>query len=125
MIVHTTTRDINLPDPIDPNYRQGNPVTEKKNERDELARVIASNHTNAAVDAILADYSRKPRTIETVEELDALAEGSIILETCGVASRAVKRQDGKNWWIDGPRSMSASELIPLPATVLYEPGAGE
>jgi len=69
---------------------------------------------------IAAGYS-KPRTIETVEELDALPDGAIILEPHGTPTRAVKRQDGKNWWIDGPDAMSASALIPLPATVLYEP----
>lgn len=53
--------------------------TETNTQRDELARLISSRHTMGAVDAILAAGYRKPRTITTVEELDALPVGSVVL----------------------------------------------
>jgi len=62
----------------------------------------------------------KPRTITTVEELNALPNGSIILEVDGNPLRA-NREGGRNWWLDGPDAMSGSPLIPLPVTVLHEP----
>ncbi|WP_457948284.1 hypothetical protein ACTAQI_20245 [Pseudarthrobacter sp. alpha12b] len=118
-------------------------------ERDELARTIGNalidhmsddgyasygtSDLDATLDgeislkivaaAVLAAGFRKPRTVTTVEELDALPDGAIIREANGDPTRAVKRQDGKVWWIDGPHGMSASDLIPLPATVLHEPEA--
>jgi len=73
------------------------------NARDELAQLIASTADefcmlrtgdipiatdHAAADAILAAGYTKPRTITTVEELDALPEGSVVL-----AQWADKSQD--------------------------------
>lgn len=44
-------------------------------ERDELARIIASSHTNAAVDAILAAGYRKPQQVGEQYVLEISAEG--------------------------------------------------
>jgi len=95
------------------------------NEREELARIIASKHTAAAVDAILAAGYRKPRTITTVDELDALPNGTVVLSESyrsGIDGTAVSFQrwyDGD--WHRGARSGSTHPDNFLPATVLHEP----
>ncbi len=99
------------------------------NARDELAEVIykarwvdAVENAEMATDAkmaetILAAGWVKPRTITTVEELDALP-----LET------VVKSADGNVWeclvggWYETcSRARHASSDIALPAIVLHEP----
>ena len=85
------------------------------------ARVI-----DFAVDTVLA--STKPRTITTVEELDALGFGAAILH----ANNGVLVNDGDplgGSWVSlaedvrgGPIWLDASDVA-LPATVLYEPAA--
>jgi hypothetical protein len=92
--------------------------------RDELAAIVRQEPGYPAsrlADTLLAAGYSKPRTITTVDELDALPVGTIILEVDGSASRAAKRHNGRNWWADGPDALSASALIPLPATVIYAP----
>lgn len=63
------------------------------------------------------------RTITTVEELDALAVGSVVLDvegdvcerTGGGWSGIIKERSMDSWLLTG------AEAIDLPATVLYEP----
>jgi len=77
-------------------------------------------------DAILAAGWRPPaRKIETVEELNAVSDMAIIRDCLGnVLEAAVHDQDGLiEWWATG----SADDCYPvsLPATVLWEPEAGD
>ena len=91
------------------------------NERDELARIIASNHTSAAVDAILAAGYRKPRQVTTVEEMQALPMGSVIrLDDRGYVyarhySDSVFPEDD---WVSPLHHVFDEDW--LPATVLHE-----
>ena len=88
--------------------------------RDELAKIIASSHTNAAVDSILAAGYRKPRVVTTLEELKTVYEGAIL-----------KDAEGEMWGIDGPTGrlflvgdgnydLYDDAELHLPATVVYE-----
>lgn len=71
-------------------------------------------------DAVLAAGYRKPRTITTREEVYALAEGSVVLDSAGDVS-----QLRGGFWC----SYEATEMTPqrlakyIPAQVLYEGGA--
>ena len=86
--------------------------------REELAKLISSRHTMAAVDAILAAGYRKPRTITTREELEALPQGSIVLDATG----DVTRLRGGSWYTYETEPMTHTRMSRyLPATVLYEP----
>lgn len=107
------------------------------NERDydelyALADVIGDKPANvdkigkiAAARRVLAAGYRKPRTITTAEELDALAVGSIVLDCTGDAARkfrggwrtTVAEPDGTAW-LSGHM-----EDADMPATVLHEPTA--
>ena len=94
------------------------------NERDELAEIIShamnnefSNPSERAANTILADGYRKPRTIRTVEELDALPVWSVVLSE-NIAHQKYDETDGYDWAADG-RFYNASQIA-LPATVLHE-----
>lgn len=120
-------------------------------ERDELRGTLsnticnASNYTKRAqpyllgsdmsvvldktADAILAAGYRKPHTISTAEELDALPEGSVLM-----SGDRYKMYAGAIWRIGGGVVVRVGReregvtpfkffVDPLPATVLHEPGA--
>lgn len=76
----------------------------------------------AAADAV---DPRKPRTITTVEELDALPEGSVVISgeyrhyRNGMQLSFQKWDDGR--WHRGGRSRDTHPDYFLPATVLHEP----
>jgi hypothetical protein len=104
-------------------------------ERDELASIImavdeAGNWDPDPMmyasygDAILAAGYRKPRTITTVEELDALLNKALIRTQHGEYREAAKLVGGENIWRKmGPaKVLSSSDLAAwhLPATVLHE-----
>ena len=114
--------------------------TTTNTQRDELALFLANHDTTTGnfssrftayegrADAILAAGYRKPRTITTVEELDALPMGAAILDTL----RAVWVNDGDTvapWAslgegnLEGGPIWVSAEDIALPATVLYAPEA--
>jgi hypothetical protein len=61
----------------------------------------------------------KPRTIETVEELDALADGSIVLDSDPDA--LLKTHTGSWRSLHDPEEPYGSRYLSLPATVLFEP----
>lgn len=105
------------------------------NARDELYEIIRENRavwvTNTEhrdmerkqADAILADGYSKPRTITTVEELDALPVESIVRDDLGFTYDKWWDEDGSeyNWWATtGDRREYSSKKIALPATVLHE-----
>lgn len=95
-------------------------------QRDELARDIAAalGGGNASVraitnvaEALIAAGYRKPRTITTHEELDALPEGSVIHSGEG----AVFEKCHSGWIETGRGGVMDPEDIALPATVIHEP----
>lgn len=107
-------------------------------QRDELATLIVceayrrrgfaelttppAQQDRELADAILAAGYRKPRTITTVEELDALPDGAVIVDADKNAYTALKRADGTNWW-NAALTYADGTAIALPATVLHEPKA--
>lgn len=105
--------------------------------RDELAAVIVEAYGedpsecpceqdfDVAAHILAAGYS-KPRTIETVEELDALPVETVVRSDMG--NIYVKDYDMDDpsaiWWVTaGAVSEFQSNRILLPATILYEPEA--
>lgn len=70
-------------------------------------------------DAILAAGYRKPRTITTPEELDALADRTVVRTAAGSIVNIV----GDRAYIFGYESSAPRRTLGLPATVLYEPEA--
>ena len=105
-------------------------TTSPDTQRDELAQIIKreqaravsrqrpSDAYDAPADAIFAAGYRKPRTTETMEEVDALREGSVVLD----GDVCVRRADGY-WKVLGLDGVYTSRDINLPATVLWEPEA--
>lgn len=101
-------------------------------EREELAAIISAPrmHTNmsgdkhrATADAILAAGYRKPRTITTIEELNALPDESIVRTRHGDILELDEDRTGE--WRNGYRpgwdiGFIASEHD-LPATLLWSP----
>lgn len=79
-------------------------------EDDWLSRTTVRTMIEAAAPALLA-----PLKIVTIEQLDTLQDGMIIL----AGNIAYAHHDGEFHGTDGSRV--DSELIPLPATVVYEP----
>jgi len=78
---------------------------------------IVEHVGNGIADAILAAGYSKPRTITTVEELDALPEGSVVRSGEG----AVWESDSGVWYETASRLLHVVSDIALPATVLYAP----
>lgn len=101
----------------------------ENNERDELFQLMLGRTTTKSVERILAAGYRKPRTITTVAELDALPVGSVI-RTFGVEDECDPRVAIKSaFWLnesewftadDSEWCLSSDELDDLPATVLHE-----
>lgn len=100
-------------------------------QRDELARVIVFAHGEDAevecpceqdlevADAIIAAGYRKPRTITTVEELDALPNWSAILDDSGDVAQKLS-----GWWHFPETSpVGSSKVLKYSATVtvIHEP----
>lgn len=72
-------------------------------------------------DAILAAGYTKPRTVTTVEELDALAVGSVVLDGAEYVARKERGGDAPNWAVTLHKFSNDASALSLPATVLYEP----
>jgi hypothetical protein len=96
--------------------------------RDELTTLILGKTAPRAADAILAAGYKKPRTITTAEELNALGFHSVVLDaykTPYVCER--HRIDGAHneWKPAGMNYLEDSEALLYhgPVTVLYEPTA--
>lgn len=104
-------------------------------ERDDLAQIIHSRICEESLDdclewrgkcvkageEILAAGYRKPRKVSTVEEVNALPKGTIILDS---DPDALMKIEGGQWrsLID-PDEPFKSLYLSLPATVLHEPAA--
>ncbi|MFE5708985.1 hypothetical protein [Rhodococcus koreensis] len=99
-------------------------------DRDEIADLLeALEGADLAdiADAILEAGYRKPRTIASVGELDALPEGAVILsEQGGVWERQEDDSTELLFWVEatqGQGSPQFSDGIALPATVIHRPKA--
>lgn len=101
------------------------------NERDELAELAetirtGSLGTSEIADALLTAGYRKPRTITTAEELDALPGESVIRDAGGMVFEKdfIIGDPSDWWWIEPDREgRQTNSAIALPATVLHTPGA--
>lgn len=100
--------------------------------RDELVHILAGavldNPSGIgmlpqhAADRLLAAGWSKPRTVNSAAELDALAEGSVIL-TGGVASIALTDLNQPvRVWDAGHGAQWTTDRLTFPATVLFTPG---
>ena len=108
-------------------------------ERDELAELYAdilfrrhgiiTSQSKEAADELIREGYRKPRTVTTAEELDALPVGSVVLDDDGDAWKLHHRMErpDKTWhtyWTmaDFSDNLDGSETLAeyLPATVLHE-----
>jgi hypothetical protein len=102
--------------------------------RDELTILILGKTAPRAADSILAAGYRKPRTVTTAKELDALRVGSVV-RTSGVEDHFDPRIAVKTgFWMTESEwevadaddfCLDSGELDDLPATVLYEPEVGK
>ena len=95
-------------------------------ERHELGRLILGRTVTTAVEAILAAGYRKPRTITTVEELDALPYESVIVDaydTPYVCERHKLDGTCNEWRMAGMGGLFTSDDVLLhgPAAVAWEP----
>jgi hypothetical protein len=95
--------------------------------RDELTTLILGKTATRAADAVLAAGYRKPRTITTAEELDALEDPVVILmDYCGHPYQWGIGMDGSEGWM-APHDQSPITSRHLwrfaPITVLREASA--
>lgn len=99
-------------------------------ERDELVDLLAEADSpgkylrNArqfiygpTADTILKTFTRKPRTVTTAAELDALPVGSVVL----LDGDAHQKREGVFWGTDGGWLTSRQAAKSAPITVLNEP----
>ncbi|MDQ5863093.1 MAG: hypothetical protein M3536_12615 [Actinomycetota bacterium] len=77
---------------------------------------IGRDYALEEADAILAAGYRKPRTITTAEELDALPRLAVIRSDEGAVF-----EKHTMWHEAGSRDLMRTDGIALPATVIYEP----
>ena len=90
---------------------------------EELFQLMLGRTTTKAVERILAAGYRKPRTVTTAEELDALPVGSVLNTDTGAWEKASDPDDADDitfWLQAGNRRWNPSRDVTLPATVLYE-----
>lgn len=105
------------------------------NARDELAAVIVAAYGEDAevecpceqdldvADAILSAGYRRPRTITTAEELDALPAWSVVRSQQATIWEKFGGILSDDFWAETMTlGRHPSSHISLPATVLYEPG---
>lgn len=92
-----------------------------REERDELFALICGRTTLKAVDRVLAAGYRRPRQVTTVEELDALPFGSVILDRTGLS---LHKNEFTGWRASNGAKDISPEMLSneaFPATVLYSP----
>lgn len=91
------------------------------NEREELEEIVAlcGGHVKYTTRRILAAGFRKQQQITTAEELDALPEYTVILDSDEVIrERLDDPETNCALWL-GRRGYALSYRVPLPATVLH------
>jgi hypothetical protein len=101
------------------------------NARDELAKVIVAAYGEDAeaecpceqdldvAGAILAAGYRKPRTITTAEELDALPNMTVVRSSKG----SIVNLTAGRAYVFGTEGSAPASSLALPVTVLHEPEA--
>ncbi|NWL34473.1 hypothetical protein [Paenarthrobacter nitroguajacolicus] len=115
-------------------------TTIQASERDEIARDILDGRINAAIeewdaakpgafpahvaahvaDGLCADGYRKPRTVATIEDLDALPFEAVIRDAEGHALERWGDAEHVQWSTPGCKWFVPATEIALPVTVLYE-----
>jgi hypothetical protein len=107
------------------------------NNRSELGRIIwetsqsdeatiSATGANIVAEWILAAGYRKPRTVTTVEELDALPVDSVVMESehdtfIIRTMRGVFHRFPDGWYVVAGHGAREDIYIQLPVTVLYTP----
>ena len=82
-----------------------------------------TEYVYAMADALIAAGYRKPRTITTAEELDALPYATTVMHDEGWGVTVAERHaEDMRWYVTGCLEYIRPEAL-LPATVLYETGA--
>ncbi|MDV2477451.1 hypothetical protein F8M49_22380 [Rhodococcus zopfii] len=77
------------------------------------------------VDVILGAGWRKPSTVTTIEELDALPEMSVVLIPIPEEGGSICAQKDIAWFMPGGADPVAVADGHLPITVLWTPGGGQ
>ena len=108
--------------------------TTTNTQRDELAREIwladrlracapggPSEQDYRAADRLIAKDYRKPRIVTTVEELDALPVGSVVMDADAYVGRKERDTGGAEWSVSLHKYSKESRAFTLPATVLHTP----
>lgn len=92
-------------------------------DRDDLADIIASEHFDSGGDPsvtagdILAAGFHRDRTITTVEELDALPDGSVVVDD----EMAALQKDNGQWEELSGIGYSSEDILDIgPVTVLHD-----
>ena len=85
----------------------------------DLGSIVTDQDADDAAHNVvrLAEEHFKPRTITTVEELDALAENTVIRDA---EPATMQLMDGR-WWSVGSGNPWDADMLDLPATVIYTP----
>lgn len=86
-------------------------------------------YTHSIADGLIAAGYRKPRTITTVKELDALPEGSVI-RFIDIPAKVVAEKNDEGVWQStngydyNDWEYPEGDKVNFPATVLYDPSDG-
>jgi hypothetical protein len=90
---------------------------------DNLSEVCLDGYADLTdvADVIIAAGYAKPRVITTLEELDALPDGSVIQANNGLGGAAIR--EDRQWYMPNPfyKWEYDSNKVTLPAIVLFEP----
>jgi hypothetical protein len=92
-------------------------------ELDGLFKAYGIGHVDSRVlaDAMIQIGFRKPRTITTAEELDALQYGAAVVHDEGWGETIAQRHtEDMRWYVTGCLEYIRPEAL-LPATIIHEP----
>lgn len=89
-------------------------------EAEWAERGRSQKYAYAIADGLIAAGYHRHRTITTVEELDALAFGSVVLDADGETYRSGISNGATAWWQAGPQGMFRT--VALPATLIHDGG---
>src|SRR5690606_7551719 len=83
--------------------------------------MLGPQDAETVVRALVAHAATRTRDIATVDELDALPIGSVVLDIHGGVLPEPWQKWPTGWWAAGDDEASFAEDIALPARVLYDP----
>lgn len=79
----------------------------------------------AVADAVLADYQRKPRTVDSAAELKAESDGTILRDEHGMVGVIASAPDGSGFryvlMVGDPRPYTFASWAVSPSIVLFTP----